>query len=679
MSDVAVRRALWTVGTVVAFFLYTRVVFPSPLAILALGGVLGALNGLVAMGLILVYRANRIINFAQGEIGALGGLLGVLLVSARGWPYFVGLAVGLTSALIVGGVAEFLFVRRFASAPRLILTVATIGIAQLLSAFELILPRAFGRDLANQQFPTPFNFAFTWSPVVFRGNHVMAVLVVVASGVALSAFLRRSRFGVAVRAAAESTERAAQLGINTKRVGTLVWVIAGGLSAIAFFLRAPIVGLPIGQVLGPSLLLRALAAAVIARMERLGVALGVAITLGMFEQATLWRSSRGLAFDGVLFGLIMAALIFQRRGKVARADEAGGSSWDLVKEVRPVPPELRNVREVMWGKQVVFFFLVGALGILPLYLRVSKVNLMGIGLTWAMVGVSMVVLTGWAGEISFGQMAFFGVGMATALKLDSLDWNFFACLFVAGLMGAAASVLIGIPALRIRGPFLAVATFAFALAASTYFLNKEAFPRLIIDRRVTRPILFERFNLESEHTYYYFLLIMLGLVVLSARAIRRSRIGRVLIASRDNPRAAQAFGVSVLRARLVAFAFSGFYAALAGALVAYHQHNLAPSTYAVERSLRAFTMVVFGGLGSIPGVIIGSAYYTGIDYFSSFPGTQLLVSGVGLLLVLMVVPGGLSQLLYDGRDSLLRRLARRRRIVVPSLVADQRVEEELTP
>src|SRR3989442_15791262 len=114
MSNISLRRGAWALGAVVAFLLYTRVVFPAPLAMLALGGVLGALNGLVAMGLILVYRANRIINFAQGEIGALGGLLGVLLVSARGWPYFAGLAVGLATALAVGGAVEFLFVRRFA-------------------------------------------------------------------------------------------------------------------------------------------------------------------------------------------------------------------------------------------------------------------------------------------------------------------------------------------------------------------------------------------------------------------------------------------------------------------------------------------------------------------------------------------------------------------------------------
>src|SRR5438067_12953517 len=115
----------------IAFLLFTQVLYPAPPAILFLGAVLGSLSALIAMGVVLVYRANRIINFAQGDLGAVAGLFGVLLISGPHWPFFLSVVIGLLAALVLGAVVEFVFVRRFASSPRLILTVATIGIAQL--------------------------------------------------------------------------------------------------------------------------------------------------------------------------------------------------------------------------------------------------------------------------------------------------------------------------------------------------------------------------------------------------------------------------------------------------------------------------------------------------------------------------------------------------------------------
>src|SRR5439155_10173090 len=381
-----------------------------------------------------------------------------------------------------------------------------------------------------------------------------------------------------------------------------------------------------------------------------------------------------LLADAVLFFVIIGALLLQRRGSVSRADEVGASTWEMVKEVRPIPRELRAVPEILWGKQILGIVVFCLLVFVPLALPTSRANLIATGAILAIVGISLVVLTGWAGEISLGQMALFGFGAATAAKLSSDGRDFFLTLFVAGLVGAVASVAIGIPALRIRGPFLAVASFAFAIATSSFFLNHEFFGSLIVEARVRRPVLFTKFNLETDHTYYYFLLVILGLVFLSARSIRMSRIGRVLVASRDNPRAAQAFGVSVVRARLVAFAFSGFFAALAGALFTYHQHGLSASGFEPRQSLRIFTMVVFGGLGSMPGVIIGAAYFVFTDFFFPVRSLKPLIDGVGLLVVLLVVPGGLGQVIYGVRDRLLRWVAHRRGIVVPSLVADRRVD-----
>ena len=155
---------------------------------------------------------------------------------------------------------------------------------------------------------------------------------------------------------------------------------------------------------------------------------------------------------------------------------------------------------------------------------------------FAMIGISLVVLTGWAGEISIGQVAFFALGAATGAKLGSLGWNFFLCLLAAGLVGAGSSLVIGIPSLRIRGPFLAVATLGLAITTSSFFLDPHYFPWFVIDNRVfvERPLLFGKFDTKSEYTYYFVLLAILALLLLSVRSFKNSRAGRVLIASRDN-------------------------------------------------------------------------------------------------------------------------------------------------
>jgi branched-chain amino acid transport system permease protein len=671
-----VRFGMWTfVGTMLVL-IWVGFLFPTPPSMVFLGATLGALNALVAMGIVLIYRANRIINFAQGDLGAIAAVLAISLIVGPGWNFFLALGAGLLAALAIGAIVEFAIIRRFAKSPRLILTVATIGLSSILAGGQLLLPRAFGYTTAPQNFQLPINIRLEWFPYTYHFGHVMVFIAVPAVALGLAAFFRFTRVGIAVRAAAESADRASLLGVPVKRVGTLVWVIASGLSAVAILIKAPIVGVPIGSVLGPSILLRALTAAVIARMEKLGTAFMVALLLGVIEIATFWKTQRTLLADVVLFGVIMAALLLQRRGAVARAVDAGVSTWQSVKEIRPIPQELRKVTSIRWFNATGALVLVFALVIWPLWWNGSRVNLVGVGLVFAMIGVSLVVLTGWAGQISLGHLAFVAFGGAVAGKLSQAGWHFVPSLIAAGLVGAFVAVLIGLPALRIRGPFLAVSTLGFALATASFFLNREFFPWLVPSGRVTRPTdLFGKFDLESEHAYYYVLLLGLGLMVASARSLRRSRTGRTLIAVRDNSRAAQSYGVSPMRAQLTAFAISGFYAAFAGGLYVFHQHGLSETILQPEQSIRVFQMVVIGGLGSIPGGLIGAAWETFLRYSPAtrLPLTQFLASGVGTLVILLFLPGGLGGAFYELRDTVLRKIAQRKGIHVPSLVADKRI------
>jgi branched-chain amino acid transport system permease protein len=160
----------------------------------------------------------------------------------------------------------------------------------------------------------------------------------------------------------------------------------------------------------------------------------------------------------------------------------------------------------------------------------------------------------------------------------------------------------------------------------------------------------------------------------AGRNVRRTRLGRNFIALRDNEMHAQAFGVRPISAKLSAFALSGFFAALAGGLLAYHQQALRSDRFAAEYSLAIFSMVVIGGMGSMTGAVIGAVYVRSIQFYLANE-YQFLATGFGLLVLLMLFPGGLGEIVFRTRDRLLRIFADRRKIVVPSLVADKRIED----
>jgi branched-chain amino acid transport system permease protein len=646
-----------------------------PWGVVVQGLVIGGLTSLVALGIALVYRANRIVNFAQGDLGAVPATLAVLLIMSTGLPYLLGFATGLAAAVVLGVLVETLIIRRFFRAPRLILTVATIGLAQVLAACGLLLPNLFDTTAIGPRLEPPFHWSFTVNPIRFDSTDVLTLLVVPAAFLALALFLRRSSIGIAIRAAAERADRASTLGIPVKRLHTIVWVIATVLAFIAMFLRAGVVGPQIGSVLGPGILLRTLAAAVIGRMERLPTIAAAALGLGVVEQDIFWHWHEAAYIDPALFVVVLGALLLIGRSRRASRFEADDTStWQEAREVRPVPRELVGLPEVRAARWGVALAVVAFLLTLPTWLDESRINLAAAIVIFGIIGLSLVVLTGWAGQVSLGQMAFVGVGAAVGGALtSSAGWDLSLAVIVAGFVGALVAVVIGFPSLRRRGLTLAVTTLAFGLATSSYFLNRTFFTWLP-PQRIDRPDLFGAIDISTETRFYYLTLVGLLLALAMVRGVRRSRTGRVLIGIRENERAARSYGVDATRTKLAAFAFSGFLAAFAGALFVHHQTGLGTAVYAPEESLNVFSMVVIGGLGSVPGALLGATYVRGVDWFvpSSY---RFLATGAGLLLVLMIVPGGLGAVLYDVRDWFLRKVAIRRGIVVPSLLADSRVPE----
>ena len=681
------RRTLTSAAVFAAGFLTIvvsgKVVFPQfsdaiavPNGMYLQGLIVGLLSALLAIGLILIYRANRIINFAQGSLGAVAATLANELFVIYHVPYIVSLITGIAAGVALSLLAEFLVIRRFSKAPRLILTVATIGLAQLLSVLEL-LPQLLNQSPSEQSkagtFRSPFTSYFDFGSVRFTADHIIVLVAVPLILGGLAFFFTRTRYGVASRAAAENEDRARLLGCRVRRVSLMVWGLAGLLSALTAVLRAPILGFQFGAVQGPDLLLRALAAAVLARMESIPATVAAAVLITMGEQTIFFSFGATALRDAFLLGVVVLGLLAQRK-RFGRVDP-GSSSWRAVQEVRPVPRELVGVREVRlarWGGRALLAALVI---VLPNVVSTSNTNLASVLVIYAMVGISLVILTGWSGNISLGQWAIVGIGALIAQRMAAAAAppDFFIILIVAGLCGAAVSLLIGVPALRIRGLFLGVTTLAFAIAAANWIFQWEI---LTTDQAIQRPYLFGLFDLTGERAFFYVCVAGLLFTLFVARNLRRSRWGRNLIAMRDNETQAQSMGMRLTTMRLSAFAISGFLASLAGALYAYNAQSVDYNRFPSILSLVMFVMVVIGGMGSLAGPILGAIYILGIQYFLPVE-LQLFATGFGVLVMLLVFPGGLGQIFYGLRDRYLREVAQRHEILVPSLIADRREVEPM--
>jgi branched-chain amino acid transport system permease protein len=300
--------------------------------------------------------------------------------------------------------------------------------------------------------------------------------------------------------------------------------------------------------------------------------------------------------------------------------------------------------------------------------------------------LSLVVLTGWAGQVSLGQFGFVAIGAVVGGALTArLSVPFWVALPAGALFTAAFAVLLGLTSLRIRGFYLAVTTLAFAAAVDSMLFSQKYFSWLL-PSRVDRPTAFF-FDFNDEKSMYYLLVIFVVLMVLGVSFLRRTRVGRVLIGLRENEPNAQSFGINAVRARLTAFALSGFIAGFAGVLLVHQQRAVDPTSYSSALSLQFFVLAAIAGFGAVSGAVIGGVFIAVQTLALNVSGPfsiflQLVFGGLGFLILLYCIPRGLSSVVYGLRDSILRIVAQRRQIVVPALFADYdpyAVERNLVP
>jgi ABC-type branched-subunit amino acid transport system ATPase component/ABC-type branched-subunit amino acid transport system permease subunit len=621
----------------------------TPWPVILLGTIIGMTYGLLAVGLVLIYRSNRIINFAHGQIGAFGAALFGLVAVTWHVPYWVAFPMALSGAAATGAAAETGVVRRLRNAPRIMSVVATLGVGQFLLIFASVINNTAA---AGSIFPQP-----SWLPVFnvgalrvtqsYSGMLILSPLAVL--GIAL--FLKRSRFGLAIRAAAANPEAARMSGISAGRMSSLAWALAGALAAFTAILTAPTQGFTSGDTFGPELLLRAMTAAVIGRMNSLPLAMAGGVVLGIVEQLLLWNYPSSGLVEVTLFAIILVVLVVQRQ-RAGRDEEKG--SWAAVQALRPVPDALRRLPAVR--------LLGPALGLAGLALLVSlpaftsnslSVSFTGI-IGFAIVGLSIGVLTGLGGQLTLGQFAVAAIGAVVSFRFSSRFGDFPLALLLAGLTAAAVSVLVGLPALRIRGLMLTVTTLGFALATPAWLLAQPWM--LGSGREPGRPVVFGH-ALDSGHSYYYFALVLFLITFLLARNVRRSGFGRLLVAVRDNEDAARAFSVRASVVKLQGYLVAGFIAGIGGAAYGHALATMGPSTFPTSASLTVVVLTVLGGVGVLAGPVLGAVWLLGLPLLN-IGNIGLAATDLGALLLILGRPGGLVQLVEPLRDRLVRALAR---------------------
>lgn len=620
------------------------------------GLVFGVANGLLAAGIVLVYMSNRAINFAQGELGAFAVAVMFALSNRAGLPYAAALALSLLATAALGALIEFTVIRRLFSSPRLIVLIATIGVAQIITATRAGIPKpknqageavSFG---GASTFPVPFQIEpITFGRVVIHSAELLVLTVGPLLALALFVFLRWSPYGIALRAAAENSQRARLLGIPVRRVSTLAWVVAALLSGTAAILLAPIVGYSSGPAVGLSLLFRGLAAATIAGMTSVGAAFGVGLALGVADQLLFVWTGQSSLTDLVLFVAVLGTLLL-RKDVLRSATSTAESAPDTGEPVRPLPSLILNHPRWSSFSFTTRTLVAGVIVLLPFVLSSHNTYFIASTVLLSCAVLSVTILTGWAGQLSLGQWAIAGTGALVGTQLYSdVGMPYWLAFVSAVLIGGVVATAIGLPALRLQGVTLAVVTLAFSVMSSSWLFN----------RSWVRPG--QDLGLPTYLTtkvQYLTAFLLLALVLGTARLVDRSQLGRAIRAVKENPVAASSMGISVVRTKLTAFAISGMMAAGSGFLYVDAIGNADNSVFPPATSLGLLAAAVIGGLGSLPGALIGGTYIYAVQYFGAqwFPEQagviSLLSTGVGLLFLVLFLPGGLIRPLIALRDRL---------------------------
>lgn len=645
------------------------------LSYLTIGLTQGLVYGLLALGMVLIYKGTRVLNLAHPYFGLQTAFICWWLTAKASFPPFswlpfgndsggrfaIAVVISLTLAALNGLTIERHIMHKLRTSSRLIQLVATIALAQGTLGFVLLI---FNRNeeqaAVARRLPGIFEgLRFEIGTRSVTSADILILIVTALIGGAAALFFTRSKFGVAVRAVAENREAARLLGISADRVSEFVWVVGALLAGVAGILITMKRGsLDIGS-LSTGFLIRGLAAALIGGLTSLPGALVGGVFIGVMEAMTQWQTDNlagGPEF--FLFAVILLVLTFRPQGLWGQREQTE-DKVAFVPPIRDLPARLRSTpaaRSLRWLTPIAIAFVVGLSlvtgpGTNGDFTRIA---------VFAMVGVSLTILMGYSGQMSLGHWGLCGVGAFTMANLYTrVGMPFFIALFLTVLVGMALSLIIGLPALRIKGLYLAVATLAFNLFVEFYLFKSDLFGGSTAGVSITPPKL-GPVDLDSTTSRPMFLVtfaILLLTLVLS-RNLLNSKTGRGFLAVRENEKAAATLGVGLTQYRLLAFAVSGGIAALAGALYSLEVGISQAEAFPAEISLALVAMVLIGGLGSLAGPIYGAFVVFGINRLLEFENRWIVPIGTGILLLLVITraKGGIAGLVQRARHGVVETL-----------------------
>ncbi|RNM16244.1 ABC transporter permease [Nocardioides pocheonensis] len=548
----------------------------------------GAAYAIAASGLVLTYSTTRVFNIAHGAVGMVFAFVYWDFSQRQHMPAWLALAlVLLVVAPAFGVFVQRVLTRGLGSQPIGVSLVVTVGIlvgligvaTQIWPPASRTVPQFFAGHLI-----TLGNVVITWHQV----------LTVVLSGVVagcLYLLLNRTRIGTAMRASVDNPDLLQLYGGRPQLVAALAWAIGTSLAALAGILLTPVIGLQYYDL--TLLVISAYAAAMLGKLTSLPMtyvgAMGLGIlqsyAVGYLPSAGNVAGLRAVVPTLFLFGIIVL---------LPQAPLRIGQVKGLVSA--PVPT---LGRASIWGGALVLFAMLLAVG-----LSTSNLLLLGTAATYAIVMLSLVLLTGYGGQVSLAQFTFAGVGAVAYAKIDQP--NLFG-LLVATLVAAAVGALVAIPVLRLTGLYLALATLAFAqLMDKLVFQASYAF-------QFNNPLHAERLSvlglkIDGTGSYTVMMTIFFVLLALGVIAVRRGRLGRILIAMRDSQAACGTLGLDLRWLRVGLFAASAGIAGLAGALFAGLRGTIVANDFQFFASLLVLLVAVIWGVTSVTGAAIGGVF-----------------------------------------------------------------------
>ncbi len=613
-------------------------------ALLGLGA--GAAYTLLGQGLVLIYRGSGVVNFSQGALAMVGAFVYFQLRQVEGWSFAPSFIAAIAITVAVGGVVYALVMRPLQNASSATKAIATLGLLILLQGIATLIwgiePRGVNAELPTQTLHI--------GSVVVGEEKLILFGIAVFLTLILWAASKFTRTGLALRANAENRRAAAALGWSPHGLGLLTWMLGAALAAIAGILLSPITGATVDQM--PLLVIPVLAAVLIGRLQSFPLTLlaAVVIGIGQSEIAAYW-SLTGAA-QTLPFAIIILYLIVRGETRVSRSAIA------------------QRLPHIGTGRVRLRYLvpLVGAMvAVIALITSSNLIAALIVTFGWAIIVLSVVLLVGYAGQLSLAQVAISGVAaLLAAHMVVNLGLPFWAAAILAIIVCVPVGMVFALPAARTHGINLAIVTLGLAVTLSELVFNNGSLTGSYNGMNVGAPHLFglDIDTILHSARYAYFALALLVICGLVVAAIRRGTVGSRLMAVRTNERAASALGVNVIGAKVFAFGLAAGIAAVGGIVIAFANDTITfANVYAPLESIRAVAFGIVGGVGYVagapPGATLSAGSFGSWLLLQIFPNANpewlTVVAGGSLLLLVVLQPDGLVKANIDMFRALTRR------------------------